>query len=455
VGAAVFCAGNYGEPWSDFDVADSDVVGLLADYARESPAPVFVYALADPIETEPDPVPGRGAPRIDYERTFVLLPPGAGVDVWRAVADVAVTARWTVGGSADDAGVGDLSVRRIIAVNPDAWPGDLEAFYAEHYAGVEYVPVPENDPDGLRAALELIVAWSEVEEEEEEEEEDDDPWPLCGVHDLAGGRWMRAEGLAGWCLEPLYLNISPVTVSGLNELAAAGVRVILNLRYSYAVDDGGRGTMPGPDELAAFEAACIETMVRNPAAWGFVYCNEMNNPREWPAGYALTPEYYAASYARVRAGKPVGARLSPGAIDPYNAGWDDWRVTWSAVLEQLDAEFVALHAYTHGPEITRIWSTQQFSDAPLAGAYYDLRVVESQREVLPAHLAGLPVVITETNHLFRADGEIGWNDDGAWVAAAFEYFEQQGVAGACLFRYGFENWRFSDLPDVLAALKGL
>ncbi len=61
--------------------------------------------------------------------------------------------RFTVGGSADDAGIGDLDFRRVIAINPAAWDRDLWAFFEEHYPGVLYVPLVAETPQGLTAAL--------------------------------------------------------------------------------------------------------------------------------------------------------------------------------------------------------------------------------------------------------------------------------------------------------------
>jgi hypothetical protein len=104
--------------------------------------------------TEPLP-PGRGQPRVQYERTYVLLPPGAG-EAW-ALAVVDGTwdrRRYTVGSSADDAGIGDLDVRRVIAVNPGGWPGNLRSFFEEFYRGVEYTAVEADTPEELRRKLE-------------------------------------------------------------------------------------------------------------------------------------------------------------------------------------------------------------------------------------------------------------------------------------------------------------
>jgi len=111
-----------------------------------------------PPQPPPDDPPfieeERGKPRLQYERTYVLLPVG----VNRPWALAAVDATWnlhryTIGSSADDAGVGNLDVRRVIAVNPEEWPGDLEAFFEEHYPDVIYEPVGAASPAELFYAL--------------------------------------------------------------------------------------------------------------------------------------------------------------------------------------------------------------------------------------------------------------------------------------------------------------
>ncbi len=108
--------------------------------------------LARPV---PDAIPhGFVPPREAYARTYVLLPPGAG-DPWlRAALDSGVWSKyhWTIGGSADDAGVGPRT-RKVIAVNPQGWPGDLEAFFNQYYPGVDYVPIVAATPEDLRRIL--------------------------------------------------------------------------------------------------------------------------------------------------------------------------------------------------------------------------------------------------------------------------------------------------------------
>jgi hypothetical protein len=80
----------------------------------------------------------------------VLLPPGAGAAWASGVVEATWDAhRFTVGGSADDAGIGDLDSRRVVAVNPAAWGGDLPAFFESHYPGVLYVPLVAETPQEL------------------------------------------------------------------------------------------------------------------------------------------------------------------------------------------------------------------------------------------------------------------------------------------------------------------
>jgi hypothetical protein len=99
----------------------------------------------------------RGLPRVQYERTYVLLPPGAGAEWAKSVIAAAWDrSRYTIGGSADDAGIGDLDARRVIAVNPSKWHDDLRAFFDLHYPGIDYVAVEADTPQDLRREIERL-----------------------------------------------------------------------------------------------------------------------------------------------------------------------------------------------------------------------------------------------------------------------------------------------------------
>ena len=86
----------------------------------------------------------------------MLLPPNADAAWAQAVVESTWDQRrYTIGGSADDAGVGDLDVRRVIAINPQEWQGDqsLEEFYAQYYPGVEYKAITAATPEELAQKL--------------------------------------------------------------------------------------------------------------------------------------------------------------------------------------------------------------------------------------------------------------------------------------------------------------
>jgi hypothetical protein len=61
--------------------------------------------------------------------------------------------RFTIGSSADDAGIGELDDRVVLAVNPSGWPSDLQAFYEHYYPGVKYAEVQAGTAAGLRSAI--------------------------------------------------------------------------------------------------------------------------------------------------------------------------------------------------------------------------------------------------------------------------------------------------------------
>lgn len=101
------------------------------------------------------PAPCKGLPRVQYQRVYALIPPGYGSEWSRAVINGSwADHRWTVGSSADDAGVGDLDDKRVIAVNPDEWPTDLVAFFDQYYPGTQVYPAYADTPEQLARVLE-------------------------------------------------------------------------------------------------------------------------------------------------------------------------------------------------------------------------------------------------------------------------------------------------------------
>lgn len=155
LGATIFTWGNWGGAWKKFDVAGTEVAKKLVAYAQANPAKSFEYPELPDGGDGPVEKP-RGYPRVQYERTYVLLPPDANAAWARAVVQSTWNEdRYTIGGSGDDAGIGDLDVRRVIAVNPQNWPGPqtLEDFFKNYYPGVQYDPVTAETPEELAQKL--------------------------------------------------------------------------------------------------------------------------------------------------------------------------------------------------------------------------------------------------------------------------------------------------------------
>lgn len=125
-------------------------IPLYAQLDYLNPAFYLDYDSAPP----PSPPPPLGSPRVQYARTVVLLPPPAGLDFVEAVLRATWDRnRYTVGGSSDDGGVGDLDRRRVIAINPAQWDGDLQAWYAQNYPGIDYLPINAATPPAVQAVL--------------------------------------------------------------------------------------------------------------------------------------------------------------------------------------------------------------------------------------------------------------------------------------------------------------
>lgn len=98
-------------------------------------------------------VPSSAA-RTTYKRVYVLLPPTADTAWFTAAARGSYDGRFTIGFSADDAGIGDFEARHVLAVNPHHWPDVLtESWFQQHYPGVTFTPIVANAPEDLEQWL--------------------------------------------------------------------------------------------------------------------------------------------------------------------------------------------------------------------------------------------------------------------------------------------------------------
>lgn len=290
---------------------------------------------------------------------------------------------------------------------------------------------------------------------------------LYGMHDAAGGAWMRANGVRGVCLVHMPVRTAPVTVD-FSELAAAGVTVLGRLSWGYA---DGSGTMPPPDQLTAHLSALAETMRNGKGVAYWHAWNEPNNLGEHPAGFTLTPGYLVDAYNRLRAllaGSGVKLGLTP--VDPYfgpGSNNMDWWQTLVAQSSGADALF--LHTgktQTNDPGLIR--STARFSDDPLRWQYLNCLAMEPYLEAARARYGSLPVFLSECNPQFLTaiGGALGWKgDNAAWVhefAAFISDWNRSGrqpVTGAVFYRYDLAGdqapFGLADKPTMLQAIRAI
>lgn len=79
---------------------------------------------------------GRGAPRVQYAREYWVVDSRATLSEYLQVVDRAYPNRITVGFSYDDAGIGDLDVRKVVVWGDEHDRTVLRNWYQQHYGGV-------------------------------------------------------------------------------------------------------------------------------------------------------------------------------------------------------------------------------------------------------------------------------------------------------------------------------
>lgn len=185
----------------------------------------------------------RGSPREQYARVYVLLPQNAGIEWIQAVLSSGewFRSRWTVGFSADDAGIGDLDRRVVVAVNPGNWGGSLSEWYKENYLGVKYLPVHASTPTELTNVLATTVSLHIASLLAE------------GVEDQIENRGAPREQY-----ERMYLLMSPNSrMADLQAVIDSGVLTKYRWTVGFSADDAGIGDL---NDRAVISA--------NPDAWG-------------------------------------------------------------------------------------------------------------------------------------------------------------------------------------------
>lgn len=125
----------------------------IEEIAAETPVEPPVNPPVEP------PASSRGKPRVQYPRTYLLLHADEPHEMWLAAMQTVLDLQQpvTIGPSADDAGLGDLDYRRIIALNPALWGDSLADFYTQYYPGVELELIYAVTPADLALQLERVL----------------------------------------------------------------------------------------------------------------------------------------------------------------------------------------------------------------------------------------------------------------------------------------------------------
>jgi hypothetical protein len=163
VGCCLFCWGNYGGAWADFDVAGTEAADDLIATIQSSPTTPFNYddyAQKPSSTTTTLPPPQPHEPRVPYDRTYVLL---HDKEWYQGVSIGASKTQRTVGMSADDAGLWGPKTRKVLAINPnEIGTGLTQTWYDEHYPGTIFVPVYAETP--WEAAMMILPPLPEGED---------------------------------------------------------------------------------------------------------------------------------------------------------------------------------------------------------------------------------------------------------------------------------------------------
>jgi len=134
----------------NMDGGPTDVgVEFMMPFPLAGSCAIFTDAWTLEAVTDGEPQPCRGTPRVQYARTYNVLPQNATLEQAVDVLKATYPQRQTIGFSSDDAGIGDLDSRSIVEwMRSAAEQPDYADFYARYYPGIalRFKPLPGTPP---------------------------------------------------------------------------------------------------------------------------------------------------------------------------------------------------------------------------------------------------------------------------------------------------------------------
>lgn len=276
---------------------------------------------------------------------------------------------------------------------------------------------------------------------------------IYGIHDA--GAWFGAiqEGMDAWCLYTEAIGSDPNDHSG-RDYSHLRITPIVRLNNGY----GSGGTIPLPERYPDFARRCANFVANSHGCTRWIIGNEIALQWEWPEGQPIRLADYIACFklcrAAIKAVQPE-AEVIPQPPAPWNTmtpDAPDWIKQLHDMLNAVECDGVAIHAYSHGYD-PHLITAEQTMNPPWDRYFYQFSVYKQFMAAIPENKRHLPVYLTETN------GDGPWpHQNTGWVQAMYAEIDRwnqqentQPIRCAILFRWepGDEKWTISGAPGSL------
>ena len=279
---------------------------------------------------------------------------------------------------------------------------------------------------------------------------------LAGLHDIESSTIAPPDT---WIIDTVALSDNPLPTPYPSSL-----HHITRLNWAY----GSGGTLPLPSVYDAFAALVAKYVNGSSGCRRWIIGNEPSLRREWPDGVPIFPWHYVACYKLCRdAIHALPGHAQDEVLIAGSGPWNDecryegnpngdWITYFADCIRLCDGELdgFALHAYTHGYDVSLVTSTARM-DAPFYNRYYNFLCYRDYCAAIPSGLRRLPAYITEAN------GDGPWQAVGlmpamlgeidAWNRAG----HQPAIHCVTFYRYPrYDHFYIEGRGDVIAEYNG-